>query len=163
RSTPDRFSTAFTSRTRRNTSAGPPSSGRTSRISGSRPSSGWRRAARRGAIGAKPRATGASSPRRSRWAGGSPPPPCAPPRAGRGRLAGALMRALAESGDLGAALQQFKIHESLLREEIGSAPEAAVTAFAESLRSGTWVRAPEKPRVEGGGRRAEGGKQMADG
>jgi DNA-binding SARP family transcriptional activator/TolB-like protein len=64
-----------------------------------------------------------------------------------GRLALALMRALAESGDLGAALQQFKIHEALLREEIGSAPEAAVTSFAESLKNGTWVRSPE-PRRE---------------
>lgn len=60
-----------------------------------------------------------------------------------GRLALSLMRALAESGDLGAALQQFKIHEALLREEIGSAPEAAVTSFADSLKNGTWVRSPE--------------------
>jgi DNA-binding SARP family transcriptional activator/tetratricopeptide (TPR) repeat protein len=60
-----------------------------------------------------------------------------------GRLALALMRSLAESGDLGAALQQYKVHEALLREEIGSAPEAAVTAFAESLRSGSWTRTPE--------------------
>lgn len=63
-----------------------------------------------------------------------------------GRLALSLMRALAESGDLGAALQQFKIHEALLREEIGSAPEAAVTSFAESLKNGTWVRSPEPPK-----------------
>ena len=63
-----------------------------------------------------------------------------------GRLALALIRALAESGDLGAALQQYKIHESLLREEIGSAPEAAVSSFAESLRNGTWTRSPEPPR-----------------
>jgi TolB-like protein len=59
-----------------------------------------------------------------------------------------LMRALAESGDLGAALQQYKIHEALLREEIGSAPEAAVSSFAESLRNGTWVRSPEKRPTE---------------
>jgi DNA-binding SARP family transcriptional activator len=64
-----------------------------------------------------------------------------------GRLALSLMRALAESGDLGAALQQFRIHEALLREEIGSAPEAAVTSFADALKSGTWVRSPEPPRV----------------
>ena len=64
-----------------------------------------------------------------------------------GRRALALMRALAESGDLGAALQQFKVHEALLREEIGSAPEAAVTSFAESLKNGTWTRSPEPQRV----------------
>lgn len=64
-----------------------------------------------------------------------------------GRLALCLMRSLAESGDLGAALQQFKIHETLLQEEIGSAPEAAVAAFAESLRAGTWTRSPEKPQA----------------
>ena len=64
-----------------------------------------------------------------------------------GRLALALMRALAESGDLGAALQQFRIHEALLREEIGSAPEAAVASFAESLKNGTWVRSLEPPRI----------------
>ncbi len=64
-----------------------------------------------------------------------------------GRLALALMKALAESGDLGAALQQYKIHEALLREEIGSAPEAAVSALAESLKTGTWTRSPEPARV----------------
>lgn len=60
-----------------------------------------------------------------------------------GRLALALIRSLAESGDLGAALQQYKIHEALLREELGSSPEAAVSSFAESLRAGTWKRSPE--------------------
>lgn len=54
-----------------------------------------------------------------------------------------LMRALAESGDVGAALQQFRIHEALLREEIGAAPEAAVSQLAEQLRSGAWTRSPE--------------------
>lgn len=53
-----------------------------------------------------------------------------------------LMRALAESGDVGAALQQFKIHETLLREELDASPEPAVAQLAEQLRSGTWVRSP---------------------
>ncbi|HET9425691.1 MAG TPA: FlgO family outer membrane protein [Gemmatimonadaceae bacterium] len=61
-----------------------------------------------------------------------------------GRLALALIRCLAESGDLGAALQQYKIHETLLREELGASPEAAVAAFAESLRAGTWTRTPDR-------------------
>ena len=64
-----------------------------------------------------------------------------------GRLALSLMKALAESGDLGAALQQYRIHEALLREELGSAPEAAVSSFAESLKNGTWTRSPEAPRT----------------
>lgn len=80
-----------------------------------------------------------------------------------GRLALCLMRALAESGDLGAALQQYKIHEALLREELGSAPEQAVSSFAESLRAGTWQRSPEpaKPAAAGGGRPEERQQQMA--
>lgn len=60
-----------------------------------------------------------------------------------GRFALALIRCLAESGDLGAALQQYRIHEALLREEIGSEPEQAVKSLAEELRTGTWQRSPD--------------------
>ena len=70
-----------------------------------------------------------------------------------------LMRALAESGDVGAALQQYRIHESLLREELDAAPEPAVAQLAEQLRSGTWLRSP---RVAGAGLPAGGrGAQVA--
>lgn len=62
-----------------------------------------------------------------------------------GRLTLALVRSLAESGDLGAALQQYKIHEALLREELGTTPEPALAAFADGLRSGSWSRSPERP------------------
>jgi DNA-binding SARP family transcriptional activator/TolB-like protein len=62
-----------------------------------------------------------------------------------GRLTGALIRCLAESGDLGAALSQYRIHESLLREELGSTPELEVAALAEAIRTGTWQRSPDKP------------------
>lgn len=64
-----------------------------------------------------------------------------------GQLTLALVRCLAESGDLGAALQQYKIHEALLREELGTTPEPAVASFAEALRAGTWTRSPDRPVV----------------
>ena len=64
-----------------------------------------------------------------------------------GRLTGALIRCLAESGDVGAALSQYRIHESLLRDEVGSTPEPEVAALAEAIRSGTWQRSPDKPVV----------------
>jgi len=64
-----------------------------------------------------------------------------------GRLTGALIRCLAESGDVGAALSQYRVHESLLREELGATPEPDVTALAEAIRSGTWQRSPDRPVV----------------
>jgi DNA-binding SARP family transcriptional activator/TolB-like protein/tetratricopeptide (TPR) repeat protein len=60
----------------------------------------------------------------------------------------ALMASLAESGDMGAALAQYKIHESLLREELDAAPEPGVAKLADQLKSGTWVR---QERVSGRG------------
>ena len=63
-----------------------------------------------------------------------------------GRLAAKLIRALAESGDVGAAMSQFRVHESLLREELGTSPEKEVTALAESIKNGTWQRTPVKVR-----------------
>ncbi len=57
-----------------------------------------------------------------------------------GRVAIALMRALAESGDVGAALQHFRVHETLVREELEAAPEADVASLADAMRSGSWER-----------------------
>lgn len=65
-----------------------------------------------------------------------------------GRLTGALIRCLAESGDVGAALSQYRIHESLLREEMGTTPEPEVAALAEGIRAGTWRRSPDKLVVQ---------------
>ncbi|MDB4891664.1 MAG: transcriptional activator protein [Gemmatimonadetes bacterium] len=52
-----------------------------------------------------------------------------------GRVAIGLMRALAAAGDPAAALRHAAIHESLLREELDSAPDPAVVALAARLRS----------------------------
>ena len=57
-----------------------------------------------------------------------------------GRLTLALIRALAESGDVGAAMSQYRVHESLLREELGTSPDPEVTKLADSIKAGTWQR-----------------------
>jgi TolB-like protein/DNA-binding SARP family transcriptional activator/Flp pilus assembly protein TadD len=53
-----------------------------------------------------------------------------------GRVAAALMRALAGAGDPAAALQHAATHETLLRQELDCAPDPAVVALATQLRSG---------------------------
>jgi DNA-binding SARP family transcriptional activator/TolB-like protein/Tfp pilus assembly protein PilF len=50
------------------------------------------------------------------------------------RSALALMRTLAAAGEPEAALQHARIHEALLREELSSAPDPAITAFVAELR-----------------------------
>jgi DNA-binding SARP family transcriptional activator/TolB-like protein len=51
-----------------------------------------------------------------------------------GRVALRLMQALEASGDRAASLRYASVHEALLREELGIAPDPAVTALAERLR-----------------------------
>lgn len=51
------------------------------------------------------------------------------------RVAVALMRALAASGDAAGALAHARIYESLLRQELGAEPDASVTALVAELRS----------------------------
>jgi DNA-binding SARP family transcriptional activator/TolB-like protein len=51
-----------------------------------------------------------------------------------GRVALRLMQALEASGDRAAALQHARVHEALLVEEWGIAPDPAVTALAARLR-----------------------------
>jgi DNA-binding SARP family transcriptional activator/TolB-like protein len=62
-----------------------------------------------------------------------------------GRFNMALMRAHAESGDVAGAVQHFRVHEALVREELGAAPEADVVALAEAMRSGAWQRSATIP------------------
>jgi DNA-binding SARP family transcriptional activator/TolB-like protein len=70
-----------------------------------------------------------------------------------GRVALSLMRALAESGDVSAAIQHARVHDAIVRDELDSPADDAVLAFAEELRSGKWsppVRMPasvEAPSV----------------
>jgi hypothetical protein len=50
-----------------------------------------------------------------------------------------LMRALAESGDVSAAIQHARVHDAIVRGELESPADDAVLAFAEELRSGNWT------------------------
>lgn len=54
-----------------------------------------------------------------------------------------LMRAFAAAGDRPAALQQARTYQSLVQLELGAAPDPAVAALAEELR--TCVTAPARP------------------
>ena len=56
-----------------------------------------------------------------------------------GRVALCLMRALAESGDVSAAIQHARVHDAMVRGELDSSADDAVLAFAEELRSGHWT------------------------
>ena len=55
-----------------------------------------------------------------------------------GRVAVSLMRALAQSGDVSAAIQHARVHEAVVQGELESPPDEVVLAFAEELRSGNW-------------------------
>lgn len=56
-----------------------------------------------------------------------------------GRVAAALMRALAAAGDPAAALRHAATHEILLRQELDCAPDPAVVALATRLRADSEV------------------------
>lgn len=67
-----------------------------------------------------------------------------------GRLALGLMNALAASGDATGALAYYRIHQRLLQDDLGTVPDAAVTAVAERLRAAgtrTPVAADDTARV----------------
>jgi TolB-like protein/DNA-binding SARP family transcriptional activator len=51
------------------------------------------------------------------------------------RAALGLMAALHAAGDRAAALQHARIHETLVREELGAPPDPAVSALAEEIRN----------------------------
>jgi TolB-like protein/DNA-binding SARP family transcriptional activator len=53
-----------------------------------------------------------------------------------GRVAFRLMEALEAAGERSAAIRHARIHQILLREEIGAAPDPQVLALAERLRTG---------------------------
>jgi DNA-binding SARP family transcriptional activator/tetratricopeptide (TPR) repeat protein len=56
-----------------------------------------------------------------------------------GRVALSLMRALADSGDVSAAIQHARVHDAMVRGELDSPADDAVLALAEQLRSGEYV------------------------
>jgi DNA-binding SARP family transcriptional activator/Tfp pilus assembly protein PilF len=60
-----------------------------------------------------------------------------------GRVALRLMQALEASGDRAASLRHASVHEALLREELGIAPDPTVTALAERLRSSAAASPPD--------------------
>ena len=59
-----------------------------------------------------------------------------------GTVALRLMQALEAAGDRAGALQHARIHTTLLREELDAAPDRAISAFAEQLRSAPPPAAP---------------------
>ncbi len=60
------------------------------------------------------------------------------------RYAVALMRALADAGDRTGALQFFGVHTAVVREELGTDPDADVVALRDALRAGV-VDSPPRP------------------
>ena len=59
-----------------------------------------------------------------------------------GRIALSLMRALADSGDVSAAIQHARVHDAMVRGELDSPADDAVLALAEEIRCGDYT-----PRV----------------
>jgi len=60
-----------------------------------------------------------------------------------GRVALSLMRALANAGDLSAAIQHSRVHEVIVRGELDAPADDAVSGFAEELRRGEYVARPQ--------------------
>lgn len=65
-----------------------------------------------------------------------------------GRVALSLMKVLADSGDVSAAMQHARVHEAVVRGELDSAADDAVLAFAEELRRGEYVPPVRAPRAD---------------
>jgi DNA-binding SARP family transcriptional activator/TolB-like protein len=62
------------------------------------------------------------------------------------RIAIGLMTAMAAAGDRAGAIQQGRVHERLLREELDVDPDAAVVELMARLRDEpTWTPAPARP------------------
>jgi DNA-binding SARP family transcriptional activator/TolB-like protein len=63
------------------------------------------------------------------------------------KFAEALIRALAESGDVAGALKHYDIHAALLREDLGAEPQPAVAEVANSIRTGAWRATHRGPAI----------------
>ena len=66
------------------------------------------------------------------------------------RVAVRLMRALDQAGDRAAALQHARVHATLLAEEFGTEPDAAVAELAASMRAQPIATTPTAPPVPSG-------------
>ena len=60
----------------------------------------------------------------------------------RSRYAVGLISALASAGDCAGALQQARVHEALVRDQLAAEPEPALRELVTRLRQGDWPRAP---------------------
>ncbi len=66
------------------------------------------------------------------------------------RVALGLMQSLTATGDTAGALQCFRVHEELVRQELGAPADQAVVAFAESLRRGVVPALPSGSSPQAG-------------
>ena len=69
-----------------------------------------------------------------------------------------LMKALEAAGDRAGAIQQARIHATLLEQEFGAEPDPEIEAMAESLRTAPTVRAQTRPAA---GEIAGGSEELA--
>jgi DNA-binding SARP family transcriptional activator/tetratricopeptide (TPR) repeat protein len=65
-----------------------------------------------------------------------------------GRVALSLMKVLADSGDVSAAIQHARVHDAVVRGELDSPADDAVVALAEELRRGEYVPTVRPPRAD---------------
>lgn len=65
-----------------------------------------------------------------------------------GRVALSLMKVLADSGDVSAAIQHARVHEAVVKGELDSPADDAVLAFAEELRRGEYTPPVRLPRIQ---------------
>jgi DNA-binding SARP family transcriptional activator/TolB-like protein len=65
-----------------------------------------------------------------------------------GRVALSLMRVLADSGDVSAAIQHARVHEAIVKGELDSPADDAVLAFSEELRRGEYVPPSRSVKTE---------------
>jgi TolB-like protein/DNA-binding SARP family transcriptional activator len=79
-----------------------------------------------------------------------------------GQSALRLMRTLQRSGNRAGALQHARVHSALLRDEFGTEPDAAVTAFVAQLMDDATTRSPHAaPESPAGVAPAEAGLDAA--
>ena len=64
------------------------------------------------------------------------------------RVAARLIRSLADAGDRPAALQQARIHETLVRQELDADPDAEISALVADLKKPEAARSTRAPRSD---------------